>query len=95
MLRGRFPVYKLCQQNKFPSDNQYSNVTAVPHVATVEAIKTKVTEQLTSGVKWEDTIGHLRETGVEQYFEAAPGTQLKAMMRRIDQSGCWKITQGL
>ena len=73
----------------------YSNVTAEPHAADVGAVKQKMFEQLTAGVKWEDTMNHvLGGLAPDTFYEPAPGAQLKSMMKRISMDN-WKNVKGV
>ncbi len=68
-----------------------SNVTANPHDAqNIDSIKSRLIDQLTSPVRWSESmqwmIGQLRG----RYIELAPGKVLTGLMRRIDRSA--KVT---
>jgi [acyl-carrier-protein] S-malonyltransferase len=61
-----------------------SNVTAQPH-ATSGEILNRLVEQVTSPVRWEDSIRHLIAQGFTRFIELGPGTALTGFMRRIDR----------
>jgi len=71
----------------------YSNVTARPLPAgtdpkeIVELLKT----QLCNSVLWDPSISAMMKDGVKEYYECGPMKQIKAMMKRIDNS-VWKAT---
>ena len=52
----------------------------------VEAIKTKLVEQLHMPVLWTSSIKKMRVSGVERLIEAGPGRVLSGLTRRIDKS---------
>lgn len=75
---------------KMPSIKVYSNVTGKPY-SSVEEIKALLKRQLLEPVKWEQGTKDLIALGHNQYVEPGPGKQLKAMMRRIDQTAWNKM----
>jgi len=60
-----------------------SNVTARPHT-TPDEIAARLVEQVTSEVRWEDSMRHLLEQGFTRFIELGPGTALGGFLRRID-----------
>ncbi len=62
-----------------------SNVTAKPH-ATAGEIATRLVEQVTSPVRWEDSIRYLIADGFTRFIELGPGTALSGFMKRIDKN---------
>ncbi len=60
----------------------YANVTAKP-VVKKEEIKNLLFEQVTSPVKWEETIRNMIADGVEEFFEIGPGKVLQGLVKRI------------
>ena len=58
-----------------------SNVTARPHRP--ERIAQDLAAQLTSPVRWVESINHLRAEGELDFTELGPGTTLTGMLRRI------------
>jgi [acyl-carrier-protein] S-malonyltransferase len=52
----------------------------------IEAIKTKLVEQLYMPVLWTDSVIKMKESGVEKLLEAGPGKVLTGLTRRIDKS---------
>jgi [acyl-carrier-protein] S-malonyltransferase len=62
-----------------------SNVTAQPHGGPSE-IHQRLVEQVTSSVRWEDSMRHLLAQGFTRFIELGPGKALSGFMKRIDGS---------
>jgi len=62
-----------------------SNVTAEPHGGPPE-IMTRLVEQVTASVRWEDSMRALLSLGFNQFIELGPGTALSGFLKRIDKS---------
>ncbi len=60
-----------------------SNVTATPHGEASE-IKTRLVEQVTSSVRWEESMRYLLAQGYNRFIELGPGKALSGFMKRID-----------
>src|SRR5215510_9724270 len=60
-----------------------SNVTAQPHGGPTE-IHQRLVEQVTSPVRWEDSMRHLLAQGFTRFIELGPGKALSGFMKRID-----------
>jgi [acyl-carrier-protein] S-malonyltransferase len=60
-----------------------SNVTAQPHGGPAE-IHQRLVEQVTSPVRWEDSMRHLLAQGFTRFIELGPGKALSGFMKRID-----------
>ncbi len=60
----------------------YLNVTARPTTDAGE-IRRRLIEQLTSPVRWEDTLRAMAEGGVRRYIETGPGRVLQGLAKRI------------
>jgi [acyl-carrier-protein] S-malonyltransferase len=60
-----------------------SNVTAQPHGAP-EEIQRRLVEQVTSSVRWEDSMRYLLAQGFTRFIELGPGKALSGFMKRID-----------
>ena len=67
----------------FPAASVISNVTARPHT-TPDAIAARLVEQVTSEVRWEDSMRYLLEQGFTRFIELGPGTTLCGFLKRID-----------
>jgi [acyl-carrier-protein] S-malonyltransferase len=62
-----------------------SNVTAQPH-ATAGEIAHRLVEQVTSSVRWEESIRYLISQGFTRFIELGPGNALSGFMKRIDKT---------
>jgi len=63
-----------------------SNVTAQPHQADIASIKQHLIEQLTSPVRWSQSMAYaVAEHRGARFVELAPGKVLSGLMRRIDR----------
>ena len=62
-----------------------SNVTAQPHGAPAE-IAQRLVEQVTSSVRWEDSMRQLLSQGFTRFIELGPGTALSGFLKRIDKN---------
>ena len=60
-----------------------SNVTAQPHL-NAETIAARLVEQVTSSVRWEESMRYLLAQGFTRFIELGPGTALTGFMKRID-----------
>jgi len=64
---------------KFPV---YANVTAAP-VADKNEIKKLLFDQLTSPVRWEETIKNMVADGFDEFYEIGPSKVLQGLVKRI------------
>jgi [acyl-carrier-protein] S-malonyltransferase len=62
-----------------------SNVTAQPHNSPTD-ISTRLVEQVTSSVLWENSMRYLLAQGFTRFIELGPGAALSGFMKRIDKS---------
>lgn len=62
-----------------------ANVTAQPHGAPA-SIAPVLVQQVTSSVRWEDSMRYLLAQGFTRFIELGPGTALTGFMKRIDKS---------
>jgi [acyl-carrier-protein] S-malonyltransferase len=60
-----------------------SNHNAKPVLET-EPIADHLPRQLTSPVRWTETLGFLKEQGCQAYVESGPGTVLSGLLRKFD-----------
>jgi [acyl-carrier-protein] S-malonyltransferase len=65
---------------KFPV---YANVTAAP-VTGKDEIKNLLFQQLTSPVRWEETIKNMVADGYDEFYEIGPGKVLQGLVKRIN-----------
>ena len=63
----------------------YQNVDALPHTDPVE-IKENLIAQLTSSVRWTQTVEHMIADGADDFTECGPGNVLQGLIGRIDKS---------
>jgi len=61
----------------------YANVIAKP-VRAKESIKKLLYEQLSSPVRWEETIINMINDGADQFYEIGPGKVLQGLVKRIN-----------
>lgn len=59
-----------------------ANVTARPHEGP-ETLRARLVEQVTSPVRWEESMRYLIEQGFTRFLELGPGTALTGFMKRI------------
>jgi [acyl-carrier-protein] S-malonyltransferase len=62
-----------------------ANVTARPHEGP-EAVRARLVEQVTSSVRWEESMRYLIAQGFTRFIELGPGTALSGFMKRIDKN---------
>ncbi len=67
-----------------PSAPVISNVTARPH-ASAQEIRTRLVEQVTSSVRWEESMRYLLAQGFTRFIELGPGSALSGFMKRISK----------
>jgi [acyl-carrier-protein] S-malonyltransferase len=68
-----------------PKVTVISNVTAHPHTG-ADSIRSRLVEQVTSSVRWEESMRHLLAEGFTRFIELGPGTALSGFMKRIDKN---------
>lgn len=61
----------------------YANVTAKP-VTQKDEIKKLLYEQVTSPVRWEETIKNMIADGFDEFYEIGPGKVLQGLVKRIN-----------
>ncbi len=60
----------------------YQNVTALPEMD-IENIKTNLIAQLTSPVKWTQTVRNMSQNGADNFVESGPGNVLQGIIKKI------------
>lgn len=60
----------------------YQNVDALPHTDPAE-IKSNLVAQLTSPVRWTQTVLHMAADGADEFVECGPGTVLTGLIKKI------------
>lgn len=74
-----------------PAVQVIANVTAQPHGGP-EDIRARMVEQVTSSVRWEESIRGLLARGFTRFIELGPGTALTGFMKRIDKNAqVWNV----
>ena len=68
-----------------PSVPVIANVTAQPHGGP-DAIRARLVEQVTSPVRWEESMRYLVGQGFTRFIELGPGRALSGFMKRIDKT---------
>jgi len=68
-----------------PAVTVVSNVTAQPH-ADPAAIRSRLVDQVTASVRWEESMRYLLAQGFTRFIEMGPGTALSGFMKRIDKN---------
>ncbi|MFH0760470.1 MAG: ACP S-malonyltransferase [Bacteroidota bacterium] len=61
----------------------YQNVTALP-VMDPETIRTNLIAQLTSPVRWTQTVQNMIAGGATRFIEVGPGTVLQGLIKKVD-----------
>lgn len=70
-----------------PNAAVLSNVTALPHdLSDISVIKTRLVDQLTSPVRWSQSMQWAAANLPGRYVELAPSKVLSGLMRRIDRN---------
>ncbi|MBI3415053.1 MAG: ACP S-malonyltransferase [Verrucomicrobia bacterium] len=67
-----------------PRVSVISNVTAAPH-GTPDEIQARLVDQVTSSVRWEESMRYLLAQGFTRFVELGPGTALNSTLKRIDE----------
>jgi [acyl-carrier-protein] S-malonyltransferase len=62
----------------------FHNVDAASN-SDASAVKTKLTEQVSSPVRWLETIQNMSESGVDKFVEIGPGKVLTGLVRQINK----------
>ena len=63
----------------------YQNVTGLPSLDPSQ-IKINLKKQLTSPVRWTQTIQNMLKDGAETFFEVGPGTVLQGLIKKVDRN---------
>ena len=61
----------------------YANVSAKPVIKSNE-IKSLLSQQVTSPVRWEETIRNMIDDGFDEFYEIGPGNVLQGLIKRIN-----------
>ena len=63
----------------------YQNVDAMPHTSP-EEIKANLVAQLTSSVRWTQTVKNMLADGADEFIECGPGAVLQGLIKKIDKA---------
>jgi [acyl-carrier-protein] S-malonyltransferase len=66
---------------KTPNTPVFANVTAEPH-SDSDSIRQLLVEQLTSPVRWEESVKNMYDFGVREFIEFGPGKVLQGLVSR-------------
>lgn len=69
----------------------YQNVTALP-TTDPELIRENLLKQLTSPVRWTQTVRNMLEAGADHFLEIGPGTVLQGLVKRISAAQGMTVT---
>jgi [acyl-carrier-protein] S-malonyltransferase len=61
----------------------YSNVTSEPHPTDPAQIRATLAQQVTVGVRWEESMRRMLADGFEAFYEIGPGRVLTGLLKRI------------
>lgn len=86
MEPARIELEKAIQETKFVSPRCpiYQNVNAQA-VSNPDIIKSNLISQLTSPVRWTQTMKNMLADGMTEYIEVGPGNVLQGLVRKIDR----------
>ncbi len=87
MEPARKELEEAIQQTRFKNAKVpvYQNVDARPHT-NAEEIKENLIAQLTSPVRWTQSIRNMIADGADEFIEVGPGSVLQGLIRKIDRS---------
>ena len=76
----------------------YSNVDAAPHPDDAAAIRQILARQVTSGVRWDDSMRKMLADGYDAFYEIGPGRVLTGLLKRINRKtaarACRRVEHG-
>ena len=68
-----------------PAEMNVANVTA-QYVTSAEPVKELLIKQVSSSVRWQQSVEAMIQDGVDTFIEIGPGKTLAGFMRKIDKS---------
>ena len=68
-----------------PSCPIYQNVDALPHTDPDE-IRRNLVSQLTSPVRWTQTVQNMLNDGAGEFIESGPGKVLQGLVKKVDRN---------
>jgi [acyl-carrier-protein] S-malonyltransferase len=86
MIEAKNELTKAINEAKFnaPICPIYQNVNGKPEIL-VEKIKENLISQLTSPVKWTQSINKMLEDGCRDFIEIGPGKVLQGLIKKINR----------
>lgn len=86
MEPARLELQTAIQATEFctPSCPVYQNVDALPYTDPVQ-IQENLISQLTSAVKWTQTVQNMLKDGVLSFVEVGPGNVLQGLVKKVDR----------
>jgi len=87
MIPARNELTKSITQTRFsePACPVYQNATAKPSTD-IQTIRKNLIDQLTSPVKWTQTVRNMLTDGASSFTEVGPGKVLQGLVKKVDQS---------
>lgn len=70
---------------KAPRVPVYSNVDTAPHPDDAHAVRRTLANQVTQGVRWEESMRRMLADGFDTFYEIGPGRVLTGLLKRIDR----------
>jgi len=87
MESARAELEKAIDETRFtrPVCAVYQNVTGLPTLDP-EQIRANVKKQLTSPVRWTQTVQNMLRDGADTFYEVGPGTVLQGLIKKVDRN---------
>lgn len=87
MVPARIKLTKSITQTHFsiPACPVYQNATAKPSID-IQTIRKNLIDQLTSPVKWTQTVRNMLADGASSFTEVGPGKVLQGLVKKVDRS---------
>lgn len=87
MVPARIKLTKSIIQTHFsiPACPVYQNATAKPSID-IQTIRKNLIDQLTSPVKWTQTVRNMLADGASSFTEVGPGKVLQGLVKKVDRS---------
>jgi [acyl-carrier-protein] S-malonyltransferase len=87
MESARAELEKAIDETRFtrPVCAIYQNVTGLPTLDP-EQIRANVKKQLTSPVRWTQTVQNMLKDGADTFYEVGPGTVLQGLIKKVDRN---------
>jgi len=87
MEPARAELEKVIDETRFtrPVCAVYQNVTGLPTLDP-EQIRANVKKQLTSPVRWTQTVQNMLKDGADTFYEVGPGAVLQGLIKKVDRN---------